>query len=76
MYLRRTERRTKDGTVGYLQLAHNEWDPVRRPGKQARPSPGGGRGDRDLNGRDDLRMTDEQAEQGPGAVQLRPRGSA
>jgi DDE family transposase len=28
MYLRRTERRTKEGTVGYLQLAHNEWDPV------------------------------------------------
>jgi hypothetical protein len=28
MYLRRTERRTKDGSVGYLQLAHNEWDPV------------------------------------------------
>jgi hypothetical protein len=29
MYLRRTERRTKDGgTVGYLQLAHNVWDPV------------------------------------------------
>ena len=29
MYLRRTRRRTKDGGgVGYLQLAHNEWDPV------------------------------------------------
>jgi hypothetical protein len=29
MYLRRTQRRTKDGSsVGYLQLAHNEWDPV------------------------------------------------
>jgi len=29
MYLRRTERRTKDGgAVGYLQLAHNVWDPV------------------------------------------------
>jgi hypothetical protein len=27
MYLRRTVRRTKDGEVGYLQLAHNEWDP-------------------------------------------------
>jgi DDE family transposase len=27
MYLRRTQRRTKDGSgVGYLQLAHNEWD--------------------------------------------------
>src|SRR5450631_638109 len=28
MYLRRTVRRTKDSEVGYLQLAHNEWDPV------------------------------------------------
>ncbi len=28
MYLRRTVRRTKDGEVVYLQLAHNEWDPV------------------------------------------------
>ena len=29
MYLRRTVRRTKDGSgVGYLQLAHNVWDPV------------------------------------------------
>jgi hypothetical protein len=28
MYLRRTQRRTKDGSVAYLQLAHNEWDPV------------------------------------------------
>jgi hypothetical protein len=27
MYLRRTQRKTKDGgSVGYLQLAHNEWD--------------------------------------------------
>jgi len=26
--LRRTARRRKDGEVGYLQLAHNEWDPV------------------------------------------------
>jgi hypothetical protein len=27
MYLRRTQRRTKNGaSVGYLQLAHNEWD--------------------------------------------------
>ena len=27
MYLRRTTRRRKDGSaVGYLQLAHNEWD--------------------------------------------------
>ena len=33
MYLRRTERRTKDGTVGYLQLAHNEWDPVSKQSK-------------------------------------------
>jgi len=33
MYLRRTERRTKDGTVGYLQLAHNEWDPVAKQSK-------------------------------------------
>jgi len=29
MYLRRTQRRTKDGdSVGYLQLAHNVWDPA------------------------------------------------
>jgi Transposase DDE domain len=33
MYLRRTERRTKDGTVGYLQLAHNDWDPVSKQSK-------------------------------------------
>ncbi|MFZ0381076.1 MAG: IS1634 family transposase, partial [Solirubrobacteraceae bacterium] len=33
MYLRRTERRTKEGTVGYLQLAHNEWDPVSKQSK-------------------------------------------
>ena len=33
MYLRRTERRTKDGAVGYLQLAHNEWDPVAKQSK-------------------------------------------
>jgi hypothetical protein len=33
MYLRRTERRTKDGSVGYLQLAHNEWDPVSKQSK-------------------------------------------
>ena len=27
MYLRRTTRKRKDGSeVGYLQLAHNEWD--------------------------------------------------
>src|SRR5260370_4837109 len=27
MYVRTTSRRTKDGSaVGYLQLAHNEWD--------------------------------------------------
>jgi hypothetical protein len=28
MYLRRTVRRTKDGGIAYLQLAHNEWDPA------------------------------------------------
>ena len=33
MYLRRTERRTKDGSGGYLQLAHNEWDPVAKHSK-------------------------------------------
>ena len=33
MYLRRTERRTKDGSVAYLQLAHNEWDPVAKQSK-------------------------------------------
>jgi hypothetical protein len=34
MYLRRTVRRTKDGgSVGYLQLAHNEWDPVAKQSK-------------------------------------------
>jgi hypothetical protein len=33
MYLRRTERRTKDGSVVYLQLAHNEWDPVAKQSK-------------------------------------------
>jgi len=33
MYLRRTERRAKDGSVGYLQLAHNEWDPVAKHSK-------------------------------------------
>jgi hypothetical protein len=34
MYLRRTVRRTKDGQeVGYLQLAHNEWDPVAKQSK-------------------------------------------
>ena len=33
MYLRRTERRTKEGTVGYLQLAHNEWDLVSKQSK-------------------------------------------
>jgi hypothetical protein len=31
--LRRTVRRTKDGEVGYLQLAHNEWDPVAKQSK-------------------------------------------
>jgi transposase len=31
MYLRRTQRRTKDGgAVGYLQLAHNVWDRASR----------------------------------------------
>jgi hypothetical protein len=33
MYLRRTVRRTVDGEVGYLQLAHNEWDPVAKQSK-------------------------------------------
>jgi len=33
MYLRRTERRTKVGRVGYLQLAHNEWDPAAKQSK-------------------------------------------
>ena len=33
MYLRRTERRAKDGSVGYLQLAHSEWDPVAKHSK-------------------------------------------
>ena len=33
MYLRRTVRRTKDGEIGYLQLAHNEWDPVAKQSK-------------------------------------------
>jgi hypothetical protein len=33
MYLRRTVRRTKDGEVGYLQLAHNEWDPAVKQSK-------------------------------------------
>ena len=31
--MRRTERRTKDGSVAYLQLAHNEWDPVTKQSK-------------------------------------------
>jgi len=31
--LRRTVRRTKDGEVAYLQLAHNEWDPVAKQSK-------------------------------------------
>ena len=31
MYLRTIGRRNKDGSeVRYLQLAHNEWDPVRK----------------------------------------------
>jgi transposase len=34
MYLRRTQRRAKDGgSVGYLQLAHNEWDPKSKQSK-------------------------------------------
>jgi Transposase DDE domain len=33
MYLRRTVRRSSDGEVGYLQLAHNEWDPVAKQSK-------------------------------------------
>ena len=34
MYLRRTQRRTKNGaSVGYLQLAHNEWDPEAKQSK-------------------------------------------
>jgi len=33
MYLRRTERRTKSGSVAYLQLAQNEWDPVAKQSK-------------------------------------------
>jgi Transposase DDE domain len=33
MYLRRTVRRTKDGEIAYLQLAHNEWDPVTKQSK-------------------------------------------
>jgi hypothetical protein len=33
MYLRRTVRRTKDSEVAYLQLAHNEWDPVAKQSK-------------------------------------------
>ena len=31
--MRRTVRRTKDGEVAYLQLAHNEWDPVAKQSK-------------------------------------------
>jgi len=33
MYLRRTRRQSKDGSVGYLQLAHNVWDPVAKQAK-------------------------------------------
>jgi hypothetical protein len=33
MYLRRTQRRSRGGSVGYLQLAHNEWDPVSKQSK-------------------------------------------
>ena len=28
MFVKTTARKTKSGTVRYLQLAHNEWDPV------------------------------------------------
>ena len=31
MFLREVKRENKSGTVRYLQLAHNEWDPA-RPG--------------------------------------------
>ena len=48
MFVKTTARKTKSGTVRYLQLAHNEWDPVAgrsvpkvllrlRPGGPARP---------------------------------------
>jgi len=30
MYVKTSVRRTKNGTVRYLQLAHNEWDPAAR----------------------------------------------
>jgi hypothetical protein len=33
MYLRRTVRRSKDGEIAYLQLAHNEWDPLAKQSK-------------------------------------------
>lgn len=34
MYLRRVCRKNKDGSeVAYLQLAHNEWDPVTKYAK-------------------------------------------
>lgn len=34
MYLRRVSRKNKDGSeVAYLQLAHNEWDPVTKYAK-------------------------------------------
>ena len=29
MYVKTTKRENKSGTVRYLHLAHNEWDPVR-----------------------------------------------
>ena len=51
MYLRRTERRTKSGGgVGYLQLAHNVWEPKAKQSKVRVP---------DDSGRVDLR--DRQA---------------
>ncbi|MFD0360961.1 hypothetical protein ACFQZZ_05800 [Nocardia sp. GCM10030253] len=30
--MRTTKRQNKTGTVTYLQLAHNEWDPVKARG--------------------------------------------
>ncbi|WP_190823442.1 IS1634 family transposase [Saccharopolyspora pogona] len=34
MYVKRSTRRTRDGRViGYLQLAHNEWDPIAKASK-------------------------------------------
>ncbi|HEX3780259.1 MAG TPA: hypothetical protein VHX38_11370 [Pseudonocardiaceae bacterium] len=34
MYVKRSTRRTSDGhVIGYLQLAHNEWDPAAKASK-------------------------------------------